>query len=431
MVLAVVSLFFAVLNRSVNPHRSFIYVPSLTKSLILLLAVVVVTALLTGGFGTRMLGTAHYGGRCYAYVFAAVAGYFALTSRRIPPTQVGVYLAMFFLPGITGVIGDLVNATAPNYNSLFGYLFPSASQPGSEGYAGVTIARAGGLGAFGGAVYAYLLARYGLRGALDLARPWRFLFFLLATIGVVACSYRGGFILFGLTLIAMFYFEGLHRTRLLPVFLGLGIVGAVVLLPQVYRLPLQVQRTLSFLPARMDPIVKNDANGSTQWRVAMWKAVLPEVPKYLFKGKGYSMDPDEMFMEQESANRHFADPFAFFVVTGLYHNGPLSIVMPFGIYGVVGFIWFLVAALRVLYHNHRFGNPGLRCANAFLLAAFVARIVIYFCVFGSFYSDLFTFTGLVGLSVSLNGPPAHNFETEENEAALNRVSTGYRARERG
>jgi hypothetical protein len=430
VVLAVVSLFFAVLNRSVNPQRSFIHVPSLTRSLFFLLAVVAATAALTGGISANSLGSAHFGGKCYVYVFGAVAGYFALTSRRIPLNQAGVYLAMFFLPGITSMIGDLVNATAPEFNFLVEYLFQPGDSRVSQDFGNLTIARFGSAAVSGAALYGYLLARYGIRGALDYTRSWRFLLLLLAAIGVVGSGFRGGLILFGLTLIAQFYFEGLHRTRQLPIFLGLGIVGAVVLVSQANRLPLPVQRTLSFLPVKVDPIVKDDANSSTEWRVAMWKAVLPEVPQYLFKGKGYSMDPDEIYMEGQSAYRGYADIFAVCIVTGQYHNGVLSILMPFGLFGMAAFIWFLTAALRVLYDNYRFGNPALRCANTFLLASFIARIVTYFCVFGSFYSDLFSFTGLVGLSVSLNGPRAHRIAGEENEDVLSNDSEEYHARDR-
>src|ERR1051325_3109934 len=87
---------------------------------------------------------------------------------------------------------------------------------------------------------------------------------------------------------------------------------------------------------------------------------------------------------------------------GDYHNGPLSVVIPFGLYGVVAFLWFLAAALRMLYNNFRFGDPALRQVNALLLALFVARVLFFFCIFGTFFGELFYFTGLAGLSVALN-----------------------------
>jgi hypothetical protein len=38
-----------------------------------------------------------------------------------------------------------------------------------------------------------------------------------------------------------------------------------------------------------------------------------------------------------------------------------------------------------------------------MLAYFITRVIIFFFVFGSLYSDMAFFAGLVGLSVSLNG----------------------------
>jgi hypothetical protein len=53
--------------------------------------------------------------------------------------------------------------------------------------------------------------------------------------------------------------------------------------------------------------------------------------------------------------------------------------------------------------NYRHGERELQTVNRFLLAYFFVRIGYYIFVFGSFYQDLFIFTGLVGMSLSLNG----------------------------
>jgi hypothetical protein len=45
----------------------------------------------------------------------------------------------------------------------------------------------------------------------------------------------------------------------------------------------------------------------------------------------------------------------------------------------------------------------MQLVNNFLLALFVSKIVFFFLVFGSVYSELFYFVGLVGLSIALNG----------------------------
>jgi hypothetical protein len=70
---------------------------------------------------------------------------------------------------------------------------------------------------------------------------------------------------------------------------------------------------------------------------------------------------------------------------------------------VAGWFWLLLAIGRALKLNYRNGDPSLLLINRFLLAYFWAKTVLFFFVFGNFYSDLAGFAGLVGLSIALNG----------------------------
>ena len=91
------------------------------------------------------------------------------------------------------------------------------------------------------------------------------------------------------------------------------------------------------------------------------------------------------------------------MVAGDYHSGPLSVMIPFGIFGAITFVWFLIAAGRALHLNFRYSEPELHKVNALLLSLFLARVVLFFFIFGGLYSDLAHFAGLVGFSVALNG----------------------------
>ena len=102
---------------------------------------------------------------------------------------------------------------------------------------------------------------------------------------------------------------------------------------------------------------------------------------------------------------------------GDYHNGPLSVIIPFGIYGVLAFLWFVFASLRLMWRYLKFGDPNLRKINALLLAAFGAKVLLFLTVFGALSSELVFFTGLIGLSVALNGAPATTPAPELDVAA--------------
>lgn len=112
------------------------------------------------------------------------------------------------------------------------------------------------------------------------------------------------------------------------------------------------------------------------------------------------------------------------ILVGNYHNGPLSVLMPFGIYGAIAFGWFLIAGLRLLHRNWKFGNPALQKVNALLLAAFAARVFFFLFFFGAMQSDIAIFAGLLGLSVALNGAGASPAPAEQPAAGVE-LNTEY------
>jgi hypothetical protein len=182
-IMAFVGLLFAVLSRAVSANARFVIEPSITKPLLALTGVVVGTGLLTGGFGMNMLGSGHYGGRKYFSFLAAIAGYFVLTSRRIPPHRTGLYVALFFLSGVTFAVGDLIGFAGPEFDFLRLFIPSQSSLDGATFqdpvFSAARILRPSGLVPAAGCMYCYLLARFGFRGLVDLTRPWRLLLLLL------------------------------------------------------------------------------------------------------------------------------------------------------------------------------------------------------------------------------------------------------------
>jgi hypothetical protein len=422
IVMAALGFLIAVLNRSVNAHRRFINVPALTKPLIFILGVVLITAALNGGIGLNALGAVRAGGKGYFFIFAAIAGYFAMTSQRIPPERAGFYVALFFLPGLTALVAHAASMLGAKSEILF-LIFPGT--PGeltraSQASVFLSDTRYGELAVAAPALYGYLLARCGVRGLLNFHSPWRTLLFLLAVLGCVYCGYRSALVLLMLSFVAVFYWEGLHRTRILPALAGILLLVATLMLTQAQKLPYAAQRTLSFLPVKIDSVVRESAESSTEWRVEMWKSILPDVPRYLLKGKGYRLTADDMYWASQNAGLNANEGGS--AVAGDYHNGPLSTVIPFGIWGMIGFTWLIVAGFRYLYNNYRQGNPALRQINTLLLALFAAKVFFFLVVFGSFFADLYAFTGILGLAVSLNGAPGPRIVVEAPEEALSSAS---------
>lgn len=266
--------------------------------------------------------------------------------------------------------------------------------------AGVT--RITGLTTVALSLFSWMLARYGLTGVFDLSKPWR----LMVFIGAVGLGCLGGFrsmlIIMAMTVVGMVYLERMWQSRSFWVLLMGGIAAGIILIGAADKLPLAVQRTLSFLPIEISPLARYEADASTEWRVQMWKEVAKQVPSYLLAGKGYLLTTTDLYIVTESNARGFTANWEGSAIAGDYHSGPLSLVIPFGIWGVLAFGWLLYAGTRYLSKVYRDSSPELLLINRFLLVFFLVRFVFFFFVFGAFYQELYVFTGILGLSVALN-----------------------------
>jgi hypothetical protein len=399
---AFISLGIAILTRTLSRHNRFVQVPSVTIPLVILAVVVLVTAKLTGGIGARVLGGETWGAKRYLGVFGAIIGYFAFTTQAVPLHRARWYLAAFFLGGLSAAISDLTYAAGPSFYFLF-ILFPS-DYAASAAVSSDTLMRLSGISFACAWAYDFLLGRFGFEGLFNLRAPWRLFLFVLVLGGSFLGGYRGVTILLLLTLVCQFLVERAYRKRIGPLLVIVPLIALAGMLGTISHMPLSVQRAFSFLPLEgIDPVARTDALGTLDWRLRMWKILVPEVPKYLLLGKGYSFNGTDYYLTQEAIKRGMYNAFEDTLVSGNYHNGILTLIIPFGILGFGAFLWFCAASMSVLRRNLRYGVPELRTINTFLLAYFLARLLFYLVFYGQFDLDFFQFTGTIGLSIALNG----------------------------
>lgn len=405
IVLAVISFGLSITHKILDKKTQFIPVPQLSRPLIALAVVVVVTALNRGGFGLHSLGGEQAGGRRYFLLLAAIVVFFALTMRRIPKEQSGRYLALFFLSGAVGVMAIVYGRIPSIFNFIFLFIPPTgASMEEDLGRMDVNFSLFRPFATAGLAMVGFILARYGL-GPLLGSRRSRLMFVLLGAVIFLTLlsGARSAVIILAGMFVFQFCLEGLHRTKWLFIFALAFVLVAAATVPFITKLPLSVQRTLAVLPIKVDPIAQASAEDSTEWRKQIWQVVIPEIPEYLLLGKGYAITREDlMMMNTQAFSQNRAEDRAATIADD-YHNGPLSIIIPLGIWGVICFVWFMGAGLRVLWRNWRYGAPELQRINTYLLALFLTMLCYFLFVYGNFYIDLVTFTGLLGMSVAFNG----------------------------
>lgn len=399
-VLSGVSLGISIVSRTLTKKSSFIHVGSVALPLVLLLAIVLVTAALTGGFGGRALGSDMWGGKRYLGVMGAVFGYFAITAQSIKRKDAQWLCSGFLLMGITAIFADIAYILGPSFYFLFNF-FPAdvafhtaASQD--------TLRRSTGMAWASQAAYWFMLLRFGLRGILNPSKPWRIVaFFVIFVMGLFG-GFRSSIILFAILTASQFVIEKLHKTRYLPIFAGATVLVGMILILFAQQLPLSMQRALSFLPIEVHPMARTDAEGTLDWRIEMWRIVSREIPDYLVIGKGFGFSGTDYVLTQEAIRRGMFRAYEDTLISGNYHNGILTLLIPFGLGGLICFFWFCWAGVRVLIQNYRAGPPELKNINTFLLAFFLARLSFFLVFYGQFDQDLMIFTGIIALSISVN-----------------------------
>jgi len=169
------------------------------------------------------------------------------------------------------------------------------------------------------------------------------------------------------------------------------------------RLPMTAQRALSFLPLKVDPTVRLDAEGSTQWRLDMWQVIIPEIPKYLLLGKAIRLTRRSYGWPNKKPSKAISQVGKCSRWPGITiaDHFRLSCLSGFGVYLALSGCW--ARASRCFIKTIVSGIRPCQKVNTFFLAYFITETIIYFTVFGAFNSQLYIFTGVLGMSVALNG----------------------------
>jgi hypothetical protein len=121
--LSFIGLFFAIVNRSINPDNKIVHVPSLILPMVFFACVIFLTAKVSGGINILALGaTSSQGGRKYFYIIAAIAGFFGLTSISPSKDKAFIYVMLFYLSGMTSVLNLLAGWIGPAGDYIY-YFF--------------------------------------------------------------------------------------------------------------------------------------------------------------------------------------------------------------------------------------------------------------------------------------------------------------------
>jgi hypothetical protein len=190
-------------------------------------------------------------------------------------------------------------------------------------------------------------------------------------------------------------FLGIVKVTIISLFIIM--LGILVIYTPI-RLPLAVQRSLSFLPGNWEQVASSDAQGSSDWRFEMWSTVLTS-DKYIhnktlgdgfgFLRADYERGIDLMMGQQQLTETDMQQEM--FMLNGDFHSGPVSTIRCVGYLGLVLFFPLLISLARYVYNITR------ECAGTpfqhFSLFAGIPLLLLpltFIFIFGDFKSDLVT-----------------------------------------
>lgn len=345
------------------------------------MAVIAIT-IAVRGFGLRIFGSGQWGGMGYVKLFVAAG--FLITSRyiRLTPKQlktaIVLMLIMSFIPALAQL--TFLASGGAIYHQ---YYFIQAYLPGLLGSLEASETGEG-------------VVRYQLFSSVSIT-------ILMATL--VFCRFRGlqlipGLLLLGLAvgLGALSGFRGVilniagtiafylilqaegQRMRRLAQMAAAGAVILLLLYPFARHLPNSMQRAISILPGiDISAVARVDAEGTTLWRLELWKMAWADVPNYLWVGKGYAINPEDIMSISARV-----DGILGAYLAQDYHSGPLSLLLVFGVGGFITGSGFLVfSAVEAFRRTKRLGkDPFIRRFYMVFLARYIYSVFSFFFVFG-------------------------------------------------
>ena len=290
-----------------------------------------------GSFGSDMVG-----GRSVTLVFT-FAGYFILSQSFLRASwayKFTGFLAFFMaLPPLLVTVSELVPAIAPA-------IYPLYSGVSIEGFKrslpGEDTNRITGLLEVSRPMMLALCAYYPPITLFSPLHPVRVVGNLLGLALAGLSGFRSMILAAGGYMAISTILRG--RFRDLYILAAIGCLGVICVLSAHQagiKVPIAMQRALAFLPLDWDPEAIRLAEGTSEWRMSMWRDAWndPNIMRDKIFGDGFGFTAHEMmiFSDELLGIGGFygvQNTYESFMIRGSFHNGPLSSIRYGGAVGL-------------------------------------------------------------------------------------------------
>lgn len=207
-----------------------------------------------------------------------------------------------------------------------------------------------------------------------------------------------------LILIVAFFF--IAFTQKFYRFTDIALVGAVMLLglviviANIQRMPLSAQRALSYIPGvKINSMARSDSSGTLETRRLLRDAGTRLIPEYVWMGRGFGM-PNQDFS-------HLWDPtqVTIHVNQGRFYNGFIGLMVNTGLFGTIFMTLFLgsgsLVAWRLIKYLRIYGvHDNFSRVTCIVASTWMANIIAFFIFHGDAEYAMKTFSLQIGMMLA-------------------------------
>ncbi len=362
-------------------------------------AFVIIITIIYRGLGFKILGANQWGGMVYVELFLNIICVFILPRVGIHAKHWRQLLTISAIAtifpaiaivlssnGIQTILSDFIQGdhetTLQDYNSFTRYivLFP-----------------------LGIAIYQCLFLYISFKKALSKNLLISVLFFIITLVLISLSGFRIALIELILFTCVLAYLSkqiSFLNIIIITVFLALIYPLVIIFAPS---LPLTGQRMVSIIPGVIvQQEASQDADITTEWRIDVWERGVKSLPDYYLIGKGFAFKEADIISANNISNGTY-DATDWALVTSSYHQGILSLLIVFGIPGLItGMMMYTLFLKRHLLLLHeKWNSEPLKLCHLVTTSMLTTGWIIYITIYGDVQTTLISALYLISILESL------------------------------
>ncbi len=346
---------------------------------------VLLVIILVRGIGFRIFGSEAFGGKDYLRVLFAIGAAWAALKVPITSRQAVKLVVVYALAPVIPFLGQVLVVAFPHLTVFIGSVVELRLEYlWGDFNSGTTIRRFQAASHLANGLW--LLAWAALGFKCSSGRPWLY-GILPALLALSALSgFRGSFVVLAVAAAWMLFSTARHKIAWASLGIATAVGGYLLLMVVGPSLPLNFQRTLSFLPGiDWDPGALSSALHSLRWRWELWRYAAKFIEEYLWIGRGLLLE--DVFTVHAWRPLWYYRTVEYYYAAHGYHNGPLALLLDTGVAGLLTCLAFQINLVREAWHSFSWSvkeneDTFIRGALYFLAIWLTVNFFVFYLVFG-------------------------------------------------